>query len=52
VGDPVAINPLCPNPNRVAMQEPPAGSQVDGGSTVTIHPGEATSPTPSESPSP
>jgi eukaryotic-like serine/threonine-protein kinase len=52
VGDPVPVNPLCPNPNRVALQEPAAGTQADGGSTVTIHPGEVTSPTPSETPTP
>ena len=52
VGDPAPSNPLCPNPNRVALQEPPANTLVDGGSTVTIHPGEATSPTPSGSPTP
>jgi serine/threonine-protein kinase len=52
VGDPVAPNPLCPNPNRVALQEPAAGIQVDSGTTVTIHPGEAVTPTPSGSPTP
>ena len=51
-GDPVLANPLCPNPNRVALQEPAAGTQVTNGSSVTIHPGGAESPTPSESPTP
>ncbi len=52
VGDPVSPNPLCPNPNRVALQEPGSGTQVDSGTSVTIHPGTAESPPPSESPTP
>ena len=37
--------PQCPNPNRVALQDPAAGSTVEVGSTVTLFTGEATSPT-------
>jgi eukaryotic-like serine/threonine-protein kinase len=43
--------PQCPNPSRVAMQDPAAGTTVDVGSTVTLFTGEETSPSP-ESPSP
>jgi len=52
VGDPVAANPLCPNPNRVALQDPAAGTQVATGTPVVLHPGGAESPSPSETPSP
>jgi serine/threonine-protein kinase len=44
-------NPLCPNPNRVALQDPPAGTTVNAGSTVTLFTGAA-SPTISPTPSP
>lgn len=44
------INFLCPNPNRVALQDPPAGTQVQSGSDVTLYTGVPTSP--SESPPP
>ncbi|MEP6972746.1 MAG: Stk1 family PASTA domain-containing Ser/Thr kinase [Actinomycetota bacterium] len=52
-GDPVPVNLLCPNPNRVAFQEPSAGTEVDAGSDVILHVGEAVpSSPPPESPSP
>jgi serine/threonine-protein kinase len=41
----------CPNPNRIAMQDPPAGTTVNVGSTVTLFTGETFSPSPSPSPS-
>ena len=37
-------NPLCPNPNRVALQDPAAGTQVESGSDVALYTGGATSP--------
>lgn len=40
----------CPNPSRIAMQDPSAGTTVDVGSTVTLFTGETTSPSPSPSP--
>jgi eukaryotic-like serine/threonine-protein kinase len=52
-GDPVPVNPLCPNPNRVALEEPVAGTAVNAGSDVVLHVGEAVpSSPPPESPSP
>ncbi len=42
----VPSNPLCTNPNRVAMQDPAAGTTVDPGSTVTLYTGGG-SPSPS-----
>ena len=52
-GAPVPVNPLCPNPNRVALEEPAAGTEVDVGSDVVLHVGEAVpSSPPPESPSP
>ena len=42
----------CPNPSRIAMQDPPAGTTVNVGSSVTLFTGEATSPSPSPSESP
>jgi beta-lactam-binding protein with PASTA domain/predicted Ser/Thr protein kinase len=53
-GEPVAPAPECgtTNPNFVAMQEPPAGSSVSVGDTVTLHMGSGTaSPSATESPS-
>jgi serine/threonine-protein kinase len=41
------INPACPNPNRVATQDPPGNTQAERGSTVTLFTGEVTSPSPS-----
>ena len=29
-------NPICPNPSRVAAQDPPAGTETQAGSTVTL----------------
>jgi beta-lactam-binding protein with PASTA domain len=50
-GDPVSPLAECPNSNFVAMQEPPAGSSVSAGDTVTLHLGSATaSPSATESP--
>ncbi len=45
-GGMVPSNPLCPNPNRVAKQDPAAGMTVDPGSTVTLYTGGG-SPSPS-----
>jgi serine/threonine-protein kinase len=44
----VALNPMCPNGNKVADQNPDPGAEVESGSTVTLYGGaEATqSPTP------
>jgi serine/threonine-protein kinase len=39
--DTVDINPSCPLGNKVAAQDPPAGTQVEPGSTVTLFAGEA-----------
>jgi beta-lactam-binding protein with PASTA domain/predicted Ser/Thr protein kinase len=41
--------PQCPNTNRVVAQDPPPGSQVQPGSTVTLWTGAATA-TPTASP--
>jgi beta-lactam-binding protein with PASTA domain len=50
-GDPVSPVAECPNSNFVAVQEPPAGSSVSAGDTVTLHLGSATSsPSATESP--
>ena len=46
IGDPVAPNPLCTNPSRIAFQDPAAGTQVEKGSTVTIAAGTGGSPSP------
>jgi beta-lactam-binding protein with PASTA domain len=43
--DPVDVNPQCPLGNKVAQQDPAAGSVVDPGSTVTISSGEEAAPT-------
>jgi serine/threonine protein kinase len=37
-------NVLCPNPNRVALQDPAAGTEVQSGSDVQLFTGGATSP--------
>jgi eukaryotic-like serine/threonine-protein kinase len=42
-------NPLCSNPNKIAAQDPPAGSQVQTGSTVNVYTGETSPPTPEPS---
>jgi beta-lactam-binding protein with PASTA domain len=42
--------PQCPNTQFVAQQEPPAGTQVQTGSTVTLFTGSGTSESPSASP--
>ena len=36
LGEPVTPNPVCPNLNRVAAQDPGGGSEVEPGSTVTL----------------
>ena len=35
--EPVPANPLCPRPNKVAVQDPVAGTEVLPGSTVTLY---------------
>ena len=53
LGGTAPLLPQCPNPGRVAMQDPAAGTTVDVGSTVTLYTGETGLPSPSpESPSP
>jgi eukaryotic-like serine/threonine-protein kinase len=42
-------NPLCSNPNKIAAQDPPAGTQVQTGSTVNVYTGETSPPTPEPS---
>jgi len=44
LGDPIAANPLCPNPNKVAAQDPDGGTEVEVGSTVTLFTGLPPSP--------
>jgi beta-lactam-binding protein with PASTA domain/predicted Ser/Thr protein kinase len=44
LGDPVAVNPACPNPNKVAAQDPEGGTEVEEGSTVTLFTGTPPSP--------
>ncbi|MEO8424257.1 MAG: Stk1 family PASTA domain-containing Ser/Thr kinase [Actinomycetota bacterium] len=41
---PTTTNPLCPNPNRVALQDPAPGTQVETDSDVLLYTGESTSP--------
>lgn len=36
-GGAVPANPLCPQPNKIAEQDPAAGAEVEEGSTVTIY---------------
>jgi beta-lactam-binding protein with PASTA domain/predicted Ser/Thr protein kinase len=43
-GGPTTTNQLCPNPNRVALQDPPAGTEVQSGSDVQLFTGESSSP--------
>ena len=38
-GDPVPSTDACANPSRIIAQEPPAGTLVEAGSTVTVFPG-------------
>jgi serine/threonine-protein kinase len=45
LGGTAPLLPQCPNPSRVALQDPAAGSTVDVGSTVILYTGAATSPT-------
>jgi beta-lactam-binding protein with PASTA domain len=45
LGGTAPLLPQCPNPNRIAMQDPAAGATVDVGSTVTLFTGETGSPT-------
>ncbi len=45
-GPPVTKNPACVNSNRVAAQDPVAGTMVPAGSTVTISLGTLVSPSP------
>ena len=45
-----ALNLNCPDPNKVAQQNPQAGTQVQQGSVVKVYTSEP-SPTPSISPS-
>jgi len=42
--------PQCPNTQFVAQQDPPAGTQVQTGSTVTLYTGSGTDVSPSASP--
>jgi serine/threonine-protein kinase len=42
--------PQCPNKNLVALQDPPPGTEVSPGSTVTLYTGEDASPTPTPTP--
>jgi eukaryotic-like serine/threonine-protein kinase len=44
------VNPLCPNPNRVAAQDPEAGTELEPGDVVTLFVNEnPVSPSPSPS---
>ena len=43
------INLQCPDPNKVAAQDPRGGTEVSQGSTVQLFPSEAPSPSPSPS---
>jgi serine/threonine-protein kinase len=42
----VATNPLCPNGNKVAAQDPQQGAEVQKGSDVTLFAGSGESPSP------
>ena len=42
--------PQCPNPNRIAAQDPSAGTALTQGDTVTLFTGSGPSPSPSASP--
>jgi eukaryotic-like serine/threonine-protein kinase len=37
-------NPACPNPNRVAASDPPAGTEVEPGTSITLFRNETPSP--------
>ena len=53
VGSDSPPNADCPgNPDLVAFQEPPPGTQAQPGSVVVLHQGITPSPSPTESPSP
>jgi beta-lactam-binding protein with PASTA domain len=41
----VPINPLCANGNKVAAQDPTAGTEVPAGTTVFLFAGEVVVPT-------
>jgi serine/threonine-protein kinase len=45
LGGTAPVLPQCSNPNRVALQDPAAGSTVEVGSTVTLYTGATTLPT-------
>ncbi|MEP6477257.1 MAG: Stk1 family PASTA domain-containing Ser/Thr kinase [Actinomycetota bacterium] len=42
-------NPLCSNPNKIAAQDPAAGTEVNSGSTVNVATGDTSSPSPEPS---
>ena len=44
-GGTAPVLPQCPNTNFVALQDPPSGTEVEVGSTVTLYTGEESSPT-------
>jgi eukaryotic-like serine/threonine-protein kinase len=46
-GGTAPFDPLCPEPNKVAVQDPSAGTTVHAGDTVTLYTNLLTSPTPS-----
>ena len=53
LGDPTTPLPQCSNQNFIAAQEPPPGTRLAPGDTVTLHLGSATaSPSTSATPSP
>ncbi len=53
LGGTAPLLPQCPNPSRVALQDPAAGTTVDVGGNVILYTGEVASPSPEpESPSP
>ncbi|HEX6399534.1 MAG TPA: Stk1 family PASTA domain-containing Ser/Thr kinase [Actinomycetota bacterium] len=53
LGDRAPANTDCPtDPELIAAQDTPPGSQVDPGTTIVLHKGIAPSPTPTETPSP
>jgi len=45
LGGTAPILSQCPNPSRIALQDPPAGTTVDVGTTVILYTGETPSPT-------
>jgi len=46
-GGTAPLDPLCPEPNKVAAQDPAAGTKVHANDTVTLYTNELTSPSPS-----